>query len=172
MSKITPEWVEEQIEHEMERGTTPSAINDLAALAGVRRFMMDTGRWHKPMQHTPAQHAHHHGLTEEQAKEWVSHMEAADPACKSGGKWTWESARRVAEERGIHPDGQMMIDFYAALNMVYSDYCKVARDHKVANEDFFADLAMAFLFDRDGIDPTDKICMYHKYLVKRENEDF
>ena len=48
----------------------------------------------------------------------------------------------------------------------------MARDHKVANEDFFADLAMAFLFDRDGIDPTDKICMYHKYLVKRENEDF
>ena len=165
MGKITIDWIDEQIRREEERGNIPSAINDLASLAIVRKHLMETG-------HGEHHYTHRHGLTEAEAREWVHGMEAADKNCKSGGKWSWEDAQRVAKERGIHPEGQMMIDFYAALNMVYSDYCKVAREHNVCNEEFFTDMAMAFLFDRDAIDPTDKICMYHKYLVKRETEDF
>ena len=122
MGRITKEWIDEQIEREMERGNTPAAINDLAMLATVRQYMMDTGKWHED---TPRPvKAKAHGLSAEEAQAWVHDMEAADKNCKSGGKWTWEEAQRVAEDRGIHSEGQMMIDFYAALNMVYSvDFC-------------------------------------------------
>lgn len=170
MNRITMEWIDEQIERELERGATPSAINDLAALAEVRRFMMERDANHE--EEMVPRKERKHGLTAEEAQEWVRRMEAADPACKSGGKWSWDAAKLVAEDHGIHADGQMMIDFYAALNMVYSDYCKVARDHKVANEDFFVDMAMAFLFDRDGIDPSDKICAYHKYIARHDYDVF
>lgn len=167
MNRITMEWINEQIQREKERGNTPAAITDLASLITVRKHLMEEST--EEHHHS---HHHHNGLTKEQAVDWVHSMEAADKNCKSGGKWSWEEAQRVAKERGINPEGQMMVDFYAALNMVYSDYCKVARDHGVANEEFFTDMAMAFLFDRDAIEPTDKICMYHKYLVAHKNEDF
>ena len=104
-------------------------------------------------------------LTREDAEEWVRSMEAADEHSRSGGKWNWETAKTVAQSHGIPTEGQEMIDFYAAINMVYSDYCKVARDHKVATEDFFADLAMAFLYDRDGVEPSEKIYGYYMCLT-------
>lgn len=100
-------------------------------------------------------------LTREEAEKWVHSMEAADDNSKSGGKWSFDAAKLVAEDHGIPTQGQEMIDFYAALNMVYSDYCKVARDHKVATEDFFADMAMAFLYDRDSVPPSEKIYGYY-----------
>lgn len=107
-------------------------------------------------------------LTMQMAHKWVRSMEAADKNCKSGGKWTYDEAVRLAEEHGIPTDGQEMIDFYATINMMYSDYCKVARDHKVATEDYFVDLAMAYLYDPDGVEPSEKIYNHYMYLVEHK----
>lgn len=111
-------------------------------------------------------------LTKEMAERWVRSMEAADKNCKSGGKWTYAEAKRLAEDHGMPTEGQEMIDFYATINMMYSDYCKVARDHKVATEDYFVDLAMAFLYDPDGVEPSEKIYNHYKYLAEHKNDDF
>jgi len=111
-------------------------------------------------------------LTREIAERWVHSMQPADKNCKSGGKWTYEDAKQLAEEHGIPTHGQEMIDFFATINMMYSDYCKVARDHKVATEDYFVDLALAFLYDPDGVEPSEKIYNHYMYLVEHKNNRF
>lgn len=39
--KMSLAWVEAQIEHELERGNTPEAVRDLAALLTVREYMQE-----------------------------------------------------------------------------------------------------------------------------------
>lgn len=108
-------------------------------------------------------------LTREKAEKWVRSMHSDDP--KSHGEmWTYEDAKTLAEERGLPTEGQDMIDFYVALNMVYNDYCKVAKEHGVDTEDYFADLAQAWLYDRDGKPPTEKLMAYKKYVVPHGEE--
>lgn len=103
-------------------------------------------------------------LTREKAEKWVRSMHGDDPKAR-GEMWTYEDAKKLAEERGLPTEGQDMIDFYVALNMVYTDYCKVAKEHGVDTEDYYADLAVAWLYDRDAKPPTEKLMAYHKYVV-------
>lgn len=106
----------------------------------------------------------HEKLTREQAEKWVRSMRGDDPKAR-GEMWTYEDAKKLAEERGLPTEGQDMIDFYVALNMVYTDYCKVAKEHGVDTEDYYADLAVAWLYDRDAKPPTEKLMAYHKYVI-------
>lgn len=110
-------------------------------------------------------------LTREKADKWVQHMESDDPKAPRGGVFTYEDAKRLAADRDIPTEGQDLIDFYAALNMVYSDYSKVAHEYGVDNDDYYADLACAFLYDRDGKRPSEKLAAYYMYVVPRDGED-
>lgn len=111
----------------------------------------------------------HEKLTREKAEKWVRSMHSDDP--KSHGEmWTYEDAKKLAEERGLPAEGQEMIDYYVALNMVYNDYCKVAKEHGVDTEDYYADLAHAWLYDRDGKPPAEKLMAYKKYVVPHGEE--
>lgn len=110
-------------------------------------------------------------LTREKADKWVKHMESDDPKAPRGGVFTYDDAKRLAADRDIPTDGQDLIDFYAALNMVYSDYSKVAHAHGVDNDDYYADLACAFLYDRDGKRPSEKLASYYMYVVPKDGED-
>lgn len=108
-------------------------------------------------------------LTRDKAEKWVRRMYGDDPRAR-GEMWTYEDAKKLAEERGLPTDGQEMIDYYVALNMAYNDYCKVAKEHGVDTEDYYADLAQAWLYDRDGKPPTEKLMAYHKYVVPHGEE--
>lgn len=108
-------------------------------------------------------------LSRDKAEKWVRHMYGDDPRSR-GEMWTFEDAKKLAEERGLPTDGQDMIDYYVALNMVYNDYCKVAKEHGVDTEDYYADLAHAWLYDRDGKPPTEKLIAYKKYVVPHGEE--
>lgn len=110
-------------------------------------------------------------LTREKAEKWVKHMESDDPKAPRGGVFTFEDAKRLAADRDIPTEGQDLIDFYAALNMVYSDYSKVAHEYGVDNDDYYADLACAFLYDRDGKRPSEKLASYYMYVVPKDGED-
>ena len=110
-------------------------------------------------------------LTREKAEKWVKHMESDDPKAPRGGVFTFEDAKRLAADRDIPTEGKDLIDFYAALNMVYSDYSKVAHEYGVDNDDYYADLACAFLYDRDGKRPSEKLASYYMYVVPRDGED-
>ena len=94
------------------------------------------------------------------AREWVAKMENEDGT--KGPHWTMDQTTKVMEQRGIKEDPAK---FYAVLNMMYSDYCEVARKINANNMDFFAEMAKAFLKDKDA-GAQDKLAAYYEYVVK------
>ena len=102
-------------------------------------------------------------LSREKAEQWVKKIN------RRGGGWTWEDAKRLGEECGVG-EGQDMINFFAALNMMASDYRDVARKYGVDNEKYYAALALAFLHDKDGKRPSEKLAAYYKYVVPHDED--
>lgn len=100
-------------------------------------------------------------LTEAQAKEWVSHMINADGT--SGPHWTVEKTEIVKNQRGVQWD---KFEWYAALNMIYSDYSEVFRRYGVRDQIFlYADMAQAFLEDKNAA--PGKLSHYCESIVKK-----
>lgn len=66
MSKMTRAWIEAQIERELERGNSPDAVRDLAALIEVRKYMMEQGEVDAYREPAPIEHVkdHPHDRTE------------------------------------------------------------------------------------------------------------
>ncbi len=108
---------------------------------------------------------HAHELTEDMKKSWASSMENSDGS--HGAHWTVEESSSVAEQVGVKFDHVDKYDWMLALNMIYSDYGKTLMDAGVANVDVFANLAKDFLFDKDAVDPKEKLYYYYKYIVKK-----
>lgn len=90
----------------------------------------------------PRQH-----LTHDEAEEWCDSMVNADGT--KGCHWTLEQTQDVAKQRNITCDPN---DFWAVMNMMYSDYCQVAKRQSVDTPGFYADMAKAFLEDADAAD--------------------
>lgn len=98
-------------------------------------------------------------ISQSDAESWVSAMSNADGT--RGAHWTREQTDQVAAQRGIQCD---RTDLWAIMNMMYSDYCKVASKHSVDTAGFYADMAKAFIEDTDAVDG--KVCAYRHYIVK------
>lgn len=107
----------------------------------------------------------HHKLTREMAEEWVAGMESADPAKPKGGKWTMEQVKPVAQKYGVPTEGDRFVEFWAVMNVLYSDYYAVAKKYNMLNPDFFADMAMAFINDADAV--RNKAAVYYECIVER-----
>lgn len=99
-------------------------------------------------------------LTKAQAAAWVAEMENADGT--HGGHWSMEQTEAVRKQRGIECDPFM---FYAAMNMMYSDYCKAAEKTGATSVDFYAYMAKAFLDDKDAA--PNKLARYYHCIVKK-----
>ena len=93
--------------------------------------------------------AEHHPehLSKADAELWTSHMKNSDGTV--GAHWTLEQTQDVAKQRNITCDPN---DFWAVMNMMYSDYCQVAKRQSVDTPGFYADMAKAFLEDADAAD--------------------
>lgn len=90
-------------------------------------------------------------LTEEMAMSWVEDMQNADPDHPVGPKWTREEIKPIAIKQGFDtPEKQ--VEFWAVMNMMYSDYANVARKHGVSKTDYFADMAKAWMQDKDAVE--------------------
>lgn len=97
------------------------------------------------------------------AQEWVGKMENEDGT--HGAHWTIDQVKQVIAQKKLDCDPVQM---WAAMNMVYSDYYKVAKKHGVgSNLDFYVDMAKAFLDDKDA--GPSKISAYYSYVVNGEN---
>lgn len=105
-----------------------------------------------------------YGFTEADAHEWTSHMENTDDT--TGQHWPIEQTTAVMLSRGLHYDPAV---WYAAMNMIYSDYFKTAKKHGANTVEFFADMTDAFLDDKDAGDPEEKISAYYHYVVLPQN---
>lgn len=99
-------------------------------------------------------------LTKEKAMEWVKGMKNEDGT--QGPHWTIEQTNQVKAQKGIDADPT---EFYVAMNMMYSDYCKAAKKLGVNEADFYACMAEAFLDDKDA--QPDKLARYYACIVKR-----
>ena len=82
------------------------------------------------------------------AERWVRGMRNEDSARPSGGKWTMDELKPMAQKFGINtdPDSEEFLEFWVMTNAMYSDYCSVAKD------------AM-----------PNKTALYYEYIVKKNN---
>ena len=102
-------------------------------------------------------------LTMEEAAEWVEGMKNTDPDHPTGEKWTMEQIKPIATKHGFTtPDKQ--IEFWAVMNMMYSDYCETAKKHGVSSMDFYTDMAKAWMHDKDAVE--NKTAAYIEYCTK------
>lgn len=99
-------------------------------------------------------------MTKELAMHWTKNMKNADGTV--GPHWTMEQAKQVMEQQKIDCDP---IEFYVTLNMMYSDYCKVAKKYNASTVEFYAAMAKAFLEDKDA--EPEKLSRYYASIVKK-----
>ena len=72
---------------------------------------------------------------------------------------------QAAEKLGIKFHDFTEKQLCLVTNMMYSDYCEVAKKINANNMDFFAEMAKAFLKDKDA-GAQDKLAAYYEYVVK------
>lgn len=103
------------------------------------------------------------GFTEDDAKAWTAKMENEDGT--TGAHWTMGQTDAVANITGVSVKSCV---WWAAMNMMYSDYYGVAAKYGLDRPEFYADLAKAFLMDKDVGGPEEKMAGYCHGVVKRE----
>ena len=85
-------------------------------------------------------------LTHEMAEEWMAGLQNEDGS--RGPKWSLEETKRVMKQKGIEGDP---VTFWVAMNALYSDYCNVLKKHGANTVDMYADLACAWIMDKDAV---------------------
>lgn len=101
----------------------------------------ERGSMHEGNEHWPEQTK----ITEHDAREWTENMENVDNS--TGPHFDLQKAERL---RMTNCPQCEKWPFYVAVNMMYSDYCRVARDFEVDEDEFYACMAKAYLEDPDG----------------------
>lgn len=97
-------------------------------------------------------------LTKDDAMAWMYNMQNEDGSF--GAHWNLEQTRVYMEPRGVQCEPWK---WAAVMNMMYSDYYKAARKNNVDRPEFYADLASAFLDDKDA--PDDKAGRYYHSIA-------
>lgn len=104
----------------------------------------------------------HHGfqpIDHQRAEQWAAKMQNADGSM--GPHWSMEQTEQVRTQQNIDCEP---IKFWVAMNMMYSDYCKVAEKLGVNNAIFYACMAKAFLDDKDA--QPENLGRYYEYIVR------
>lgn len=97
------------------------------------------------------------------AERWARNMENADGT--TGAHWTMEQTSAVADSMGIPHDIPRWA-FGVAMNMMYSDYYDVAMKYGQNRPEFYAELAKAFLLDKDAPAPVEKLMAYYEHIAR------
>jgi hypothetical protein len=101
-------------------------------------------------------------------KHWKHNMENADGT--RGEHYDMEQIMHAAEKVGVKFNDFSEKEFCLAVNMIYSDYCKVLKKHILPEKELTvcAELAKAFLDDADGPEPSEKLALYYYCIVDSE----
>nr|DAP40682.1 MAG TPA: hypothetical protein [Caudoviricetes sp.] len=99
-------------------------------------------------------------LTIEDAEEWTHSMRNSDGS--RGEHWNYDQTEHVRKQHGYDCDPA---EFYAAINMMYSDYYKIGKEFNLNSVDFYAAMAHAFLDDEDA--GEDKLAKYYECIVEK-----
>ena len=103
-------------------------------------------------------------MTDEDLRAWVSQMKNADGSV--GAHWTEAQTNSIAQAIDVAFGEVSAAEFWAAMNMMYSDYAPAGLKYGVDRPEFYADLAKEFLFDKDGPGPSAKLSAYYNAVVK------
>lgn len=144
----------------------PSNVTDMRSYSHLNHGSPDEEPMHHRQMTQNRIGFQHHGetLTREDAQEWVRSMRAADGS--RGGRWkSMADVKPLAERMGITGEKEM-VEFFAIINAMYSDYCKVAKKHGVDKPEFYADLAKAWIHDEDA--EENKAMLYYDCIVKKQ----
>ena len=146
------EQLKEQLHEIMERPVTLGRAEEVVvyadAICALRR--MDG-------------HDEAEGFTEDDAKAWTAKMKNEDGT--TGAHWTIAHTDAVGHITGVSVKSCVG---WAAMNMMYSDHYSVAAKYGLDRPEFYADLANAFLMDKDAGGPEEKMAGYYYGVVKRE----
>lgn len=126
---------------------------------GDDTMMMGESRRHEQMQRGMAEGAKM-DLDQMSAEQWARNMEKEDGS--RGPKWSKEQVKPYMAQVGYHgPEYK----FWVIMNAMYSDYCKVAKKYGQDRPEYYADLAKAWLEDKDA--KPEKAGLYYRYIVQR-----
>lgn len=104
-----------------------------------------------------------HGLTREEAESWNEAMLNDDGS--TGGRWTVDQTSAAMSAADVPAGGVSPWCWNVTMNMMFSDYGRIAEKYGLPVEAFSADLAKAFLFDKDGGEPGEKLAAYYHGIV-------
>ena len=144
------------IQHIVDHGT-PADMVELkelmdAAICDLKMLDKDTYLEYEYELQKLAYHCH---MSEELAKAWTTKMVNKDGTV--GPHWTYEQTESVRKDKGLQIDGW---DFYATMNMIYSDYYSPKFDVST-----YVELAKDWLHDEDA--GKAKILKYYFFVVSR-----
>lgn len=118
--------------------------------------MREYGRKYNPTSRTSQR------LTKQMAKDWVNSMRSSDGT--RGGRWTLDEIKRYASNFGINGE-ENVLEFFAVINAMYSDYSQVAKKFGVDKVDFYAEMAKAFMADADAV--PGKVLAYYEDITQK-----
>lgn len=148
---ITHEAIRHEIHELMERPMSRECLGILADLVYLDKHFPHFGE---------KEVTEMHAVTNDDLINWTKHMKNADGS--TSPHWTLEQVRQVMQQHGITSD---LVEFWVVMNMLYSDGALVAKRYNVDNPSYFADLAKAWLDDKDAHE--DKLARYYKYISER-----
>lgn len=96
---------------------------------------------------------------------WNAKMKNDDGT--AGGHWNVAQTTAAAKENGIPFEQITKEEWNVAMNMMYSDYCTVVKKSGITPTNFYPELAKAFLFDKDGGNPKEKLAKYYRVIASQ-----
>lgn len=131
---------------------------------GARRVKAKGSVWvDEPNERRHAEHAEwdddEDDFDQQTAMEWTHKMRNSDGS--TGPHWKPEQVEPLRVS--ICPDCDKW-EFFAAMNMMYSDYCAELKKYGADKPEVYAGLAKAFLKDEDA--KPDKLAKYKKYITR------
>lgn len=144
------QMIQREIEKREKSDTCYDNCERLAWLYIVRDHMMMPSTTTAPMQ-----------FDKEMAESWVAQMKNEDPAHPTGGRWTMAQTTSVMKDKGLnYPEPE----WYAVMNMLYSDYGPLLAKHGPKELDAYVEMAKAWLDDKDA--KPGKTARYYHSVVR------
>ena len=108
-------------------------------------------------------------MSHKDIENWKRHMKNQDGTM--GEHFKKDQVMQAARQIGVNPEEYGEHIFPLVMNMMYSDYCAVAKKFGLDRPDFYAELAKAFLNDKDfSGEPEEKVWLYYQCIAAPEQE--
>lgn len=109
-------------------------------------------------------------LTKRDFEKWKKELKNSDGT--KGEHFHKEQIEQMAKQWGTDVNKYGGADVFAmTMNMMYSDYCGVAKKYGVDRPEYYAELSKAFLDDKDFEgEGAEKLALYYKCIVEKDED--